>query len=88
MADRTKKEVIETLKKAKPFLERESFDYARKELQKKYEHPALTAVKEASEIVTNKYKAKAKNIMGGMKVVYDKLRPSNDKKFKGYTDNR
>ena len=34
MADRTKKEVIKTLKKAKPFLERESFDYARKELKK------------------------------------------------------
>ena len=88
MADRTKKEVIKTLKKAKPFLERESFDYARKELQKKYENPALTAVKEASKIVTDKYKAKAKNIIGGMRVVYDKLRPSNDKKFKGYTDNR
>jgi len=88
MADRTKKESIETLKKMKPFLERESFDFTRKDLQKKYEHPALTAVKEAGAIVTNKYKAKAKNIMGGMKVVYDKLRPSNDKKFKGYTDNR
>ena len=88
MADRTKKESIETLKKMKPFLERESFDFARKELQKKYEHPALAAVKEASKIVTDKYKAKAKNIIGGMRVVYDKLRPSNDKKFKGYTDNR
>ena len=31
---------------------------------------------------TDKYKAKAKNILGGMKVVYDKLRPPNDKKFK------
>ena len=88
MADRTKKESIETLKKMKPFLERESFDFARKDLAKKYEHPALTAVKEAGAIVTNKYKAKAKNIIGGMKVVYDRLRPSNDKKFKGYTDNR
>ena len=88
MADKTKKESIETLKKMKPFLERESFDFARKDLQKKYEHPALTAVREAGAIVTNKYKPKAKNIMGGMKVVYDKLRPSNDKKFKGYTDNR
>ena len=88
MADRTKKEVIKTLKKAKPFLERESFDYARKDLQKKYEHPALTAVKEANTMVMGKYKAKAKNIIGGMRVVYDKLRPSNDKKFKGYTDNR
>ena len=45
-------------------------------------------IKEASKIVTDKYKAKAKNIIGGMRVVYDKLRPSNDKKFKGYTDNR
>ena len=88
MADRTKKESIETLKKMKPFLERESFDFARKDLQKKYEHPALTAVKEANTMVMSKYKAKAQNILSGMKVAYDKLRPSNDKKFKGYTDNR
>ena len=88
MADRTKKESIETLKKMKPFLERESFDYARKDLQKKYEHPALTAVKEAAGIVAEKHKTKAKNILGGIKHTLDYLRSPKDKKFKGYTDNR
>jgi hypothetical protein len=67
MADRTKGQSIETLKKMKPFLERESFEFARKDLAKKYAHPAVKAVKEASKIVTDKYKKKIKNIYEGIK---------------------
>ncbi len=56
-----KKQSIETLKKMKSFLERESFDFARKDLAKKYEHPAISAVKEAASIVAKKHKKKIKN---------------------------
>ena len=82
-----KKQSIETLKKMRPFLERESFDYIRKDLAKKYEHPVMSAVKEAHKIVTDKYKTKAKNIWGGVKHTIDYLRSPKDKKFLGHTDN-
>ena len=87
---KTKKKAqsIETLKKMKPFLERESFEYIRKDLAKKYEHPAISAVKEAHKIVTDKYKTKAKNILGGIKHTLDYLRSPKDKKFLGHTDNK
>ena len=62
-----KKQSIETLKKMKPFLMRESFDFARKDLAKKYEHPVISAVKEAASEVTEKHKKKIKNIWGGVK---------------------
>ena len=55
-----KKQSIETLKKMKDFLEPESFEYIRKDLAKKYEHPAISAVKEAHKIVTEKHKKKIK----------------------------
>ena len=88
MADRSKKESIETLKKMKPFLERESFKYIRKDLAKKYEHPVISAVKEAAGIVAEKHKTKAKNILGGIKHTLDYLRSPKDKKFLGHTDNK
>jgi len=83
-----KKKSIETLKKIKPFLEKESFEYARKELKKKYEHPVLSAVKEAASIVSEKHKTKAKNVWGGIKHTIDYLRNPKDKKFLGHTDNK
>ena len=82
-----KKQSIETLKKMKPFLMRESFDFARKDLAKKYEHPVISAVKEAAGIVTEKHKKKFKNIWGGVKHTIDYLRSPKDKKFLGHTDN-
>ena len=83
-----KKKSIETLKKIKPFLEKESFEYARKELKKKYEHPVLSAVKEAASIVSEKHKTKAKNVWGGIKHTINYLRNPKDKKFLGHTDNK
>jgi len=83
-----KKQSIETLKKMKDFLERESFDFARKDLAKKYQHPVISAVKEAASIVAEKHKKKIKNIWGGMKHTYKYLRSSKDKKFLGHTDNK
>ena len=83
-----KKKSIETLKKIKPFLEKESFEYARKELKKKYEHPVLSAVKEAASIVSEKHKTKAKNVWGGIKHTIDYLRNPKDRKFLGHTDNK
>ena len=83
-----KKKSIETLKKIKPFLEKESFEYARKELKKKYEHPVLSTVKEAASIVSEKHKTKAKNVWGGIKHTIDYLRNPKDKKFLGHTDNK
>ena len=83
-----KKKSIETLKKIKPFLEKESFEYARKELKKKYEHPVLSAVKEAASIVSEKHKTKAKNIWGGIKHTINYLRNPKDRKFLGHTDNK
>ena len=83
-----KKQSIETLKKMKPFLERESFEYIRKDLAKKYEHPVISAVKEAAGIVAEKHKTKAKNILGGIKHTLDYLRSPKDKKFLGHTDNK
>ena len=83
-----KKKSIETLKKIKPFLEGESFEYARKELKKKYEHPVLSAVKEAASIVSEKHKTKAKNVWGGIKHTINYLRNPKDRKFLGHTDNK
>ena len=83
-----KKKSIETLKKAKPYLEKDSFEYVKKELKKKYEHPAISAFKEANKIVIDKHKTKAKNIWSGAKIVYDKLRSAKDKKFVGHTTNK
>ena len=83
-----KAQSIETLKKMKPFLERESFKYIRKDLAKKYEHPVISAVKEAAGIVAEKHKTKAKNILGGIKHTLDYLRSPKDKKFLGHTDNK
>ena len=83
-----KKKSIETLRKMKPFLERESFEHIRKDLAKKYEHPVISAVKEAAGIVAEKHKTKAKNILGGIKHTLDYLRSPKDKKFLGHTDNK
>ena len=83
-----KAQSIETLKKMKPFLERESFEYIRKDLAKKYEHPVISAVKEAASIVTEKHKTKAKNILGGIKHTIDYLRSPKDRKYLGHTDNK
>ena len=83
-----KKQSIETLKKAIPFLERESIEFVRKDFSKKYEHPAISSVKEANKIVVDKYKKKIKNIWGGMKHTYKYLRSPNDTKFIGHTDNK
>ena len=83
-----KKKSIETLRKMKPFLERESFEYTRKDLAKKYEPAALSAIKEAASIVAEKHKTKAKNILGGIKHTLDYLRSPKDKKFLGHTDNK
>ena len=82
-----KAQSIETLKKMKPFLERESFEYIRKDLAKKYEHPVISAVKEAASEVAEKHKKKFKNIWGGVKHTIDYLRSPKDKKFLGHTDN-
>ena len=83
-----KKKSIKTLKEVRPFLEKDSFEYVRKELSQKYEHPAISAFKEANKIVIDKHKTKAKNIWSGAKIVYDKLRSTKDKKFLGHTDNK
>ena len=80
-----KAQSIETLKKMKPFLERESFEYIRKDLAKKYEHPVISAVKEAAGIVAEKHKTKAKNIWGGIKATPSFLKKKNNKKY-GETD--
>ena len=82
-----KKQSIETLKKMKPFLEPSSIEFARKDLAKKYEHPAISAVKEAASMVAEKHKKKFKNIWGGVKHTYQYLRNPKDKKFLGHTDN-
>ena len=72
----------------RPFLEKESFDYIKKDLAKKYEHPVISAVKEAAGIVAEKHKTKVKNILGGKKHTLDYLRSPKDKKFLGHTDNK
>ena len=83
-----KKQSIETLKKMRPFLEPKSFEYIRKDLAKKYEHPVVSAVKEAAGIVAEKHKTKVKNVLGGIKHTLDYLRSPKDKKFLGHTDNK
>ena len=82
-----KKQSIETLKKMKDFLEPESFEYIRKDLAKKYEHPVVSAVKEAASEVAEKHKKKIKDVWGGIKHTIDYLRSPKDKKFLGHTDN-
>ena len=82
-----KKKSIETLKKAKPFLEKDSFEYARKELKKKYENPVWTDIKTAHRITVNPIKEKIKNIASGIKSTAKYLRNPKDKKFLGHTDN-
>ena len=82
-----KKQSIETLKKMKPFLEPSSVEFARKDLAKKYEHSAVSAIKEAASMVAEKHKKKIKNIWGGVKHTYQYLRSPKDKKFLGHTDN-
>jgi len=52
---------------------------------------ALDKVKDlkvANKIVTDKYKAKGKNIYKGIKTTIDSLRNPKDKKFVGHTDNK
>ena len=82
-----KKQSIETLKKMKDFLERESFDFARKDLAKKYQHPVISAVKEVASIVAEKHKKKIKNIWGGIKATpsFLKKKKIKNKKY-GETD--
>ena len=82
-----KTQSIETLKKMKPFLEPSSVEFARKDLAKKYEHPAVSAIKEAASTIAEKHKKKIKNIWGGVKHTYQYLRNPKDKKFLGHTDN-
>ena len=82
-----KKKSIKTLKKVRPFLEKNSFEYVKKELKKKYENPIISAVKEANKTVMDKYKTKVKNIASGIKYTIGSLRKPGDKKFSGHTDN-
>tara|TARA_Y100000361_G_C10929490_1_gene223117 strand:+ start:228 stop:524 length:297 start_codon:yes stop_codon:yes gene_type:complete len=82
-----KKKSIETLKKVKPFLEKDSFEYVRKELKKKYENPVWKDIKAAHRMTVDPIKQKAKNIAGGFKHTIDYLRNPKDKKFLGHTDN-
>ena len=80
-----KKKSIETLKKMKPFLERESFEFVRKDLAKKYEHPVISAVKEAASTDAEKHKKKIKNIWSGIKATPSFLKKKKNKKY-GETD--
>ena len=83
-----KKKSIKTLKEVRPFLEKDSFEYVRKELKKKYENPVWTDIKTAHKMTVDPIKKKFKNIASGAKIVYDKLRSTKDKKFLGHTDNK
>ena len=82
-----KKKSIETLRKAKPFLEKDSFEYVRKELKKKYENPVWKDIKAAHRMTVDPIKQKVKNIAGGFKHTIDYLRSPKDRKFLGHTDN-
>ena len=83
-----KKKSIETLKKVKPYLEKDSFEYVKKELKKKYENPVWTDIKTAHKMTVDPIKKKIKNVASGAKIVYNKLRSAKDKKFVGHTTNK
>ena len=73
-----KKQSIKTLKEMKPFLESESFDYARKELSKKYRPDWVKSLAETKEYMmtegdTGKLIKKLKGSYSGMKYVAGKL---------------
>ena len=73
-----KKQSIETLKKMKPFLERESFDFARKDLAKKYRPDWIKSLAEVKESMmtegdTGKLIKKLKGSYSGMKYVAKKV---------------
>ncbi len=82
-----KKKSIETLKKVKPFLEKDSFEYVKKELKKKYENPILKDLKAAHKMTVDPIKKKIKNVAGGVKHTIKYLRNPKDRKFLGHTDN-
>ena len=81
-----KKKSIETLKKAKPFLEKDSFEYVRKELKKKYENPIWRDIKTAHKMTVDPIKKKIKNVAGGIEHTLKSLRKPKDKKFLGHTN--
>ena len=83
-----KKKSIKTLKEVRPFLEKDSFEYVRKELKKKYVNPVWKDIKTAHKMTVDPIKKKIKNIASGAKIVYDKLRSAKDKKFVGHTTNK
>ena len=73
-----KKQSIETLKKMKPFLMRESFDFARKDLAKKYSPDWIKSLAETKEYMmtkgdTGKLIKKLKGSYSGMKYVAKKV---------------
>ena len=73
-----KKQSIETLKEMKPFLEKESFDYAKQELAKKYRPELVKNLAEAHEYTmtegeTGKLIKKLKGSYSGMKYVAKKV---------------
>ena len=82
-----KKKSIETLKKVKPFLEKDSFKYVTKELKEKYENPVWKDIKAAHRMTVDPIKKKIKNVAGGIKHTIKYLRSPKDRKFLGYTDN-
>ena len=82
-----KKQSIETLKKIKPFLERESFDFAREDLAKKYRPEWIKSLAETKESMmtegdTGKLIKKLKGSYEGMKYVAGKLYKNLTKKPK------
>ena len=73
-----KKQSIETLKKMKPFLMRESVDFARKDLAKKYRPGWIKSLAETKEYMmtkgdTGKLIKKLKGSYEGMKYVGKKI---------------
>ena len=73
-----KKQSIETLNKMKPFLMRESFDFARKDLAKKYRPGWIKSLAEVKESMmtegdTGKLIKKLKGSYSGMKYVAKKV---------------
>jgi len=73
-----KKQSIETLKKIKPFLERESFDFARKDLSEKYRPDWIKSLAETKESMmtegdTGKLVKKLQGSYSGMKYVAKKV---------------
>ena len=73
-----KKQSIETLKKMKPFLMKESFEFARKDLSKKYRPDWIKSLAETKESMmtegdTGKLIKKLKSSYEGMKYVGKKI---------------